>query len=276
MISHRQFSQIFSSAVENGAINKSADGTVFSVSLDQAISFPSDAFNMTCEVQSGTLWNSVNNISATLNNNKFYYFNGANTTLYTVTLPDGLYSVSSLNAEVNKSLVNQGLVSGVVSITGNQSTQRIVLSFNILGSYVNFAQPNTCRGVLGFNARLAPLAPTTIIGQSADGDTTAKFNNIESFLLKTDLVYGDIPTNNVSDQTIAQIDITARTNEQIVYQPINPIRVDASNLKGQGRNYATFRLTDEKGFPAQTNEDWAFLLLFRYSIHQPIVINKSV
>ena len=275
MISHRQFSQIFSSAVENGAINRSADGTVFSVSLDQAINFPSDAFNMTCEVQSGTIWNSVNNISVTLSNNKFYYFNGANTTLYTVTLPDGLYSVSSLNAEVNKSLVNQGLVSGVVSITGNQSTQRIVLSFNILGSYVNFTQPNSCRGVLGFNARLAPLAPTTIIGQSADGDTTAKFNNIESFLLKTDLVYGDIPTNNVSDQTIAQIDITARTNEQIVYQPINPIRVDASNLKGQGRNYATFRLTDEKGFPAQTNEDWAFLLLFRYSIHQPIVINKS-
>ena len=275
MISHRQFSQIFSSATENGAINKSSDGTVFSVSLDQAINFPPDAFNMTCEVQSGTVWNSVNNISATLNNNKFYYFNGANTTLYTVTLPDGLYSVSSLNAEVNKSLVNQGLVSGVVSITGNQSTQRIVLSFNILGSYVNFTQPNSCRGVLGFNARLVPLAPTTIIGQSADGDTTAKFNNIESFLLKTDLVYGDIPTNNVSDQTIAQIDITARTNEQIVYQPINPIRVDASNLKGQGRNYATFRLTDEKGFPAQTNEDWAFLLLFRYSIHQPIVINKS-
>ena len=275
MISERQFAQIFSSSAANGAINRSIDGTVFSVALDQAISFPPDAFNMTCSVISGSVWNSVNNISATLNNNKFYYFNGANTTLYTVTLPDGLYSVSSLNAEVNKNLVNQGLVSGVVSITGNQSTQRIVLSFNILGSYVNFTQPNSCRGVLGFNARLAPLAPTTIIGQSADGDTTAKFNNIESFLLKTDLVYGDIPTNNVSDQTIAQIDITARTNEQIVYQPINPIRVDASNLKGQGRNYATFRLTDEKGFPAQTNEDWAFLLLFRYSIHQPIVINKS-
>ena len=230
---------------------------------------------MTCSAISGTVWNSVNNISASLNNNKFYFYNGGNATLYTVTLPDGLYSVNSLNSEVNKNLINQGVSSGAVSITGNQSTQRIVLTFNILGSYVDFTQPNTCRGVLGFDARLVPLIPTTIANQSEDGDQTAKFNNIESFLLKTDLVYGDIPTNNVSDQTIAQIEITAKTNEQIVFSPINPIRVDASNLKGQGRNYATFRLTDEKGFPAQTNEDWAFLLLFRYSIHQPIVINKS-
>ena len=274
MIPNRQFAQIFSSATANGAINKSKDGSIFSAQLDQIIQFPPDAFNMTCEVTSGTVWNSVHNVSISLNNNKFYFYNGSNATLYTVTLPNGLYSVSSLNSEINKNLVNQGVVSGSISITGNQSTQRIVLSFNVIGSYVDFTQPNSCREILGFNTRLVPLAPTTIVRQSEDGDATAKFNNIESFLLKTDLVIGDIPTNSDSDQTIAQIEITARTNEQIVYQPINPIRVDASNLR-QGRNYATFRLTDEKGVPAQTNEDWAFLLLFRYSIHQPIVINKS-
>ena len=184
---------------------------------------------MTCEFISGTVWNSVNNISAALGNNKFYLYNGNDSTLYTVTLPDGLYSVNSLHAEINKSLLNQGIASSAVAITGNQSTQRIVLSLNFVGSYVDFSLPNSCYHILGFDQRVAPVSPTTVVGQSEDGDATAKFNNIETFLFKTDLIIGDIPTNKDSDQTVAQIDITAKTNEQIVYQPTNPIRVDASN-----------------------------------------------
>jgi hypothetical protein len=256
-------------------VNKSYDGATFSVQLDETISFPQDAFNMTCEVISGTLWNSVNNIAASLNNNKFYLYHGLDTTLYTVTLPDGLYSVNSLNSEINRSLVNQGVASSAVTITGNQSTQRIVISLNYIGSFVDFSLANSCRDVLGFDSRLSPTIPTTVVSEFDPGDSIAKFNNIETFLFKTDLVIGDIPTNKDSDQTVAQIEITAKPNEQIVYQPSNPIRVDASNLKGQGRNYATFRLTDEKGVPAETSEDWAFLLLFRYSIMQPTIINKS-
>jgi hypothetical protein len=121
---------------------------------------------------------------------------------------------------------------------------------------------------------LVPVAPTTIVSQYEDGDATAQFNNIESFLLKSDLVSGNIPTNKDSEQTIALIPIDAKTGDQVLYSPINPSRVDASNLKGHGRTYATFRLTDEKGTPAVTNEDFSLQITFRYSVFQQIITNR--
>jgi len=272
VVSKKQFSIIFSSADENKPVNKSTDGTIFSVRRNENIKFPSNAFDCTAEVVAATVWNSVPNISQNLGNNKFYVFSSG--VLHIITLPDGLYSVSSLNSTVSKSLVNLGLPSDIISITGNQSTQRIILTFNYVGTYVDFTQPNACRDILGFDPRLVPLAPSSVIGQSEEGDKIAEFNNIESFLIKTDLVIGNIPTNQDSDQTIALIPITAKTNEQIVFSPTNPSRVDASNLKGQGRDYATFRLTNEKGEPAQTNEDYSVLILFRYSVHQHSILNK--
>jgi hypothetical protein len=264
MISNQEFSYIFSSADENDPVDKIADGTQFSVRPNHPFTMPANAFDCTAEVVSASMWNSVPNVSVGLANNKFYvYYGGA---LYTVEIPDGLYSVSSLNATVSKSLVNQGLPADVVAITGNQSTQSIVLSFNYVGSYADFTQTNACRVLLGFDARLAPLIPTTIVGQSEDGDEVAEFNNIERFLLKTDLVNGNIPTNQNSDQTVASVPIQSKTGDQVVYSPINPIRVDCSNLRGIGRDVATFRITDEKGEPAITNEAWSMLMVFRYKI----------
>lgn len=272
MTSKKQFSIIFSSAKANNPINKSADGTIFSVQLDQPISFPNNSFDCTAEVIAATVWNTVANISANLANNKLYVFYSG--TLYTVLLPDGLYSVSSLNAQVTKSLVNQGLPSDVLSITGDQSTQRIVLSFNYVGSYIDFTKSESCKDLLGFSSRLVPVAPATIVGQSVDGDFTAQFNNIEAFLIKSDLVNGNIPTNKQSDQTIALVPISSKTGDQVIYNPINPSRVDASNLKGLGRTYCTFRLTNERNEPAVTGEDFSIQMLFRYSVFQSVIVNK--
>ena len=273
LLSKKQFSRIFSSANANNPINKSEDGTIFSIQLDQPIMFPNDSFDCTAEVVGASVWNTVPNVSVNLANNRLYVFYSG--TLYTVVLPDGLYSVSSLNAQVMKSLVNQGLPGDVVSIIGNQSTQRIVLSFNYVGSYVDFTGSNSCKNLLGFDSRLVPVAPTTIVSQSEDGDSTAQFNNIESFLIKSDLVSGNIPTNKDSEQTIALIPINAKTGDQILYNPYNASRVDASNLKGLGRTYATFRLTDEKGSPAITNEDFSIQMVFRYSVFQQVMVNRS-
>jgi len=272
--SKRQFSHIFSSATENSAINKSDDGSVFSVQLDYPIAFPGDSFDCTAEVVSASVWNTVPNISIALGNNKFYIFNGGDITLHTVTLPNGLYSVSSLNSQISKTLVNQGLPSDLVILTGNQSTQRVVLTFSAIGSYADFTGANSCRGLLGFDSRNAPLAPTTLVGQSEDGDAEARFNNIESFLIKTDLVNGNIPTNKDESQTVCLIPITSSTGDQIIFNPTNATRVDADNLRGLGRSYATFRLTDEKGRPASTGEDYSLQILFRYSVFQKPILNR--
>jgi hypothetical protein len=273
MISKKQFSMIFSSADGNDPVNKSADGTIFSVITDQNISFPQDSFDCSAEVISASVWNSVPNVSIDLGNNKFYVYYGGDNTLYTVTLSNGLYSVSSLNTEISKNLVNQGLPSDTIIITGNQSTQKIVLTFPYIGSYVDFTGVNSSRGLLGFDFRNVPLTPTTVLNESHEGDSVAAFNNIESFLIKTDLVNGNIPTNNISDNTICQIPITSRTGDQIIFNPLNPSRVSANNLRGLGRNSATFRLTNERNEAASTGEAYSLTILFRYSEFINRVVN---
>jgi hypothetical protein len=266
MISKKQFAMIFSSADDNNPVNKSLDGSEFSVILDTPVSFPPDSFDCTIEVVQASVWNSVPNISITLNNNKFYVYYGGDSTLYTVTFPDGLYSLSSLNSQISKSLINQGAPGDTVILTGNQSTQSVVISFPYVGSYVDFTLPQTCRGVLGFDNRLAPLTPTTIVDQSENADSPAKFNNVEYFLLKSDIVQGSIPTNRVSSDTIALVNITSLTGNQTVYTPVNPIRVDASSLRNGGKNIVSFRLTDDKNKPANTGEPYSLTIVFRYSM----------
>jgi hypothetical protein len=161
--------------------------------------------------------------------------------------------------------VNVGGPADVVSITGNASTQKIVLTFPYIGSYADFTLANNCRGILGFDSRRVPLAPTTIANESIDADNIAKFNNIENFLIKTDLVIGSIPTNRISDQTLALIPLSSRPGSQINFNPLNPSRVSAENLKGSGKNSATFRLTNEVGAPAVNGFDYSLTILFRYS-----------
>jgi hypothetical protein len=263
-ISKKSFTILFSSAYNNGAIDISDDGTEFSVNLNHPIGFPNTSFDCSLQVIQATVWNSVFNITAAFQNTKIYYYHGPDSTLYTVNISPGLYSVSSLNGEISKKLINQGLPADSLSITGNESTQKTLLSFNYVGSYVDFTQTDTCRILLGFDSRFSPIAPTTIVGQSDDANNIAKFNVIESFLIKSDIITEGISTNQTSGTTIANIPITSGVNSQIVYQPLNPVSINATVLKGTIRNYISFRLTTEKGIPAPTNADYSVLIKFSY------------
>jgi hypothetical protein len=271
MLSKKSKAYIFSSDDDTNPVNKSADGATFSVQLDNPIALPREAFDCTLEIVNARAWNTVHNISAALQNNTFYLFYNANH--YVVVLQDGLYSVSSLNSQISRELVNLSLPSDVVTITGNSSTQTIDLTFNYNGSYVDFTLPNNFRVVLGFNARRVPLIPSTIFGQTENGDNVAFFNNVENYFIKGDIVNDSIPSNNDSDSILAFVPITASTGNQIYVEFLNPIQLDASNLRGIGRNYFTFRLTDQAGRPAITGESWAFTVVIRYKMAQVRVIN---
>ena len=272
MLSKKSKAYIFSSDDDTNPVNKSADGATFSVQLDNPIALPREAFDCTLEIVNARAWNTVHNISAALQNNTIYFFYNANH--YVVVLQDGLYSVSSLNSQISRELVNLSLPSDVVTITGNSSTQTIDLTFNYNGSYVDFTLPNNFRVVLGFNARRVPLIPSTIFGQTENGANVAFFNNVENYFIKEgDIVNDSIPSNNDSDSILAFVPITASTGNQIYVEFLNPIQLDASNLRGIGRNYFTFRLTDQAGRPAITGESWAFTVVIRYKMAQVRVIN---
>ena len=87
----------FSSDTLVGAQNVSVDGSEFTVVLDAPIALPQGAMSATLAVSQASVWNTSYNISAAFGNNEisieaiFY-----SPTFFTLTIPDGLYSLSGL------------------------------------------------------------------------------------------------------------------------------------------------------------------------------------
>jgi hypothetical protein len=265
MLIEKQLSYIFSSNPANGARNVSADGSQFSVQLDAPIAIPAEAISATLECQSAQIWWVVPQISEQLGNNTFYLHAEyvppgrvlpADYPDYTITIPDGLYSLEGLGVVVSREVVNLGLPANLVTLTGDDSTQRVIVTFNSDDpTWIDFTQPNTFREILGFDERLVPLLPQ-LSGYSELSDDPARFNQISSFLIGTDLISNGIPVNNISSGVVANVLIDVKPGSLINYTPVISVKTDASELIGKSKNFFSFRLTDQDRRTVDTNDEY--------------------
>ena len=147
-------------------------------------------------------------------------------------------------------------------------------------SVLNFSEPVwnipnpellTPRKMLGFTSVSSP--PNGKLSERGHGP--AKFNHINSIVLKSDLLGNGISVNNQSSGALANILITAHPNSQIVYQPFNPNLVDASELVSHSKSYITFSIQDITGRSINTNtEFYNFCLVLKYDLY-PRQTNQS-
>ena len=271
IIINRESSYFFSSnnTDENSIV--SSDGSTLTLSLNNPIGIPSSAVNATVEVQQASIWHTSPNISELKKNNQFYYsINGVSQE--PITIEEGLYSLSTLNTYLNRIFVNRGLDSALVSFSGNNTTQRSVVT---LKSYVqvDFTKSHNVGSILGFDARLAPVTVSDTDGYSEEGDSVAKFNDTNSFAIKSDLISTGVPVNNTGLNLLAVIPITSKVGNQNHYTPNHPIKVDARELRGKSRGNFYIQVANEKGHALPQNEPWSILVVFRYSI---LITNEKV
>ena len=266
----------FSSDPANKAHNVSVDGSQFTVVMDTPISLPQGAMSATLSVSQASIWNTSYNISAAFSNNVFAFRSvfgapvpdvGPQVPIaYSILLPDGLYSLSGFNAYLSTQFVNLGLPSNLITVTGDDATQKTILTFLLAGDQVDFTVANSVRGILGFDARLAPVTAQTA-GFNEFSDEPANFNRVNSYLIRSNLVSQGIPVNSIGQGIIAQVPITVPPGSQINYQPRNPIPVDASELVGLGKNAFTFSLVDQNLRATPTaGETWDFVLVLNYFV----------
>jgi hypothetical protein len=255
-------SLFFSSDEANGALNKSSDGSTFSVQLNNPIAIPKEAIYCTLEVTAATIWNNSPNISTAIGNNtlSFEYLAAS----HTITIPDGLYGIDELATRIQREIVALGLPADMFVFSADDSTQKVIVSFTYANTRLDFTQPNSCRVILGFDARDAPVFSQPA-GYSEESDTTANFNRVNNYLIKSDIISNGISVNAISDSIIADILITSSPGDQIVYTPYNPPRANADELINHSKSSLTFRLTDQVGRPAETlGENWGFTCVLRY------------
>ena len=269
----KSFSYFFTSSqnLNNQAKNVSSDGSSFSVQLASPIQIPRGAVACTLEVTQASVWNNMFNISAQIGNNQFRY-DPAGAGYTTLTIPDGQYSLSALNDVLAAHFVAEALDEDYIQIGADEPTQKAVLIFKVAATLVDFREGvNSCRDVLGFNAREV-TAPVN--NHPELGDDVAKFNRVNSLLIKTNLIGNGIPVNNKSNGVIASIPISEAPGTLIVYNPPHPITADATSLVGGVNNYFSFWLLDQEERPVDTNgESYSFVVVIKYFL---LMTNENV
>ena len=244
-------------------VSISADGSRVDINLETPLVFSGSSLSTTLEVEGASIWNVAYNISNALNNNTFYYlFNGSSQP--TMLIPDGLYSITTLNSEISRQFTNRNLTSPII-LTGNLSTQKSVLTVNI-GYQMDTRLFDSVGSILGFNSGLWPTIAPVLNSVSMPSQNTVRFNNTNSITVLSNLVSNGIPLNNSGRNLIANIPITASIGSLISYQPINPTVVDINNLRGRSVQNFYIQIANDKAIPLPQTEPWSILLVFRQQI----------
>jgi hypothetical protein len=281
-----EISMIISSDPQAGAINRSLDGSQFEIQLDDSgVSIPKDALNVNVSVEEATIWWTVSNVKEN-ENDKFYVFGDDDTLpvpvpqLFVVQIPQGLYDLPGLNSALETGLEALGARTfdatnsplPLISLSPDTATQKVLLRFNYTNAYVDFQPSDTSREILGFDALQYgpyPGAPLNILAPNV-----AAFNQINYFLIHSDLVNKGIRFNNSYNQTISQVLINVAPGSQIVSTPFNPAKSNAQELAGSKRTNLRFWLTDDKQRPVNTNKEyWSARIVIHYM--RPMVLGRS-
>lgn len=248
-----------------GAIEKSADGSTFSIELDDPITIPSDAINVHVQVQEATVWWVIPNIITGVND-AFSLDDGLGGGPYPITVAQGLYDLSGLQQAIESALITAGAASGQFTFIADNATQKVIIRLNAIGVTVDFTIGLTFHAILGFLATDV-LGPTGAAQTDFTATNTAAFNTIDYFLIHSDIVPQGIRTNNSYNQTIAQVLIDTPPGTQIVSRPFNPPKSEAQNLIGALRRRLKFWLTTQDGVTLvdTNNENWSARVVISYT-----------
>jgi hypothetical protein len=253
---------IFSSS---GANYVSEQGSTFDIQFREALIVPREAQNITLEAVQSSIWWSIANIEKDVNDSLILSISGVD---YDIKLESGLYDLTTLDAAINRAIVNAtGQTTTYVNIVDDEATNKVILSFASANLEIDFTGANSMYEILGFEQNVYPLGGATTQPINILAPNVAKFNSIDYFVIHTDLITTGIPFNGIFNQSLSQVLIDAEPGSQIITRPYNPIKCDANNLAGSVRNSARFWLTDQNNNLVNTNtEMWSVLVVLKYDL----------
>lgn len=279
----KEATYFFTSSERLGAQNKDNDGSRFQLKLSRPIEVPNTAIDISMEITSANIWFTTPNINEKYENNKIYinYDDGVNQQLFVFTIPDGLYSVASLN-ETIEHLVTAENVPGTtekflctsIIFGADTATQRVKIKLDLnLSIITDPAQLNNIASTLGWYDPLDPLldigpiGPAAYTGQIFTAPEIAKLNKINSYLIHGDIVKNGIQVNNVQANILTEIQLNVPAGKLLTYRPYRPYKLDGTHLKYGVRDLLTFWITNELNeYIDMYGEDWSFAITVTYKV----------
>ena len=260
-----EFSQIITSdpASLGSEASVSSDGSRVDINLDEPLRFSGSSVVTTCEISIASIWNTSPNISVAKANNTLTYIIGG-VVQNVITIPDGLYSITTLNAEIVRQIVNDGNPSNTLTLSGNNSTQKSIFTF-ATGAQVDMTN-STVRDVLGFESGIYPAVIPIVDGTSVDGQNIAQFADTIDWLIKSDVIPGSIAINNKGLNIIGIIPIQSSVGSITNYTPYNPLKVGTNQLRGKTINDFYVQICDSAANPLAQTEPFSITLTFKQSV----------
>ena len=257
------FDVVFSSNPTLGVLNKSLDGSSFSVQMtdgDNGLNIPQNPKIVMLSVIGAEIWYNTRNVDNS-NNQITYTPNGGSPTTYTI--PNVLYTNDVIGDVINRVV---GLGSGKFTITADENIGKMIITFDDATSgSIDFTQPNSIGVVLGFNN----------VGDSATNlynvaPNESKFNAINYYIIQSDIVNQGMKVGTKTNGSIiAKINIDCKPNRQLLYSPNNPSLIGAQNLAGDKRTEYKFTLLNDNLNPVDTLGEY-------YSLHLRISYNIPI
>lgn len=251
-------------------INKSTDGSKFSVIFNSPLQIPENAKNIKTYVNNFKFWYSFKNVSSGKLNNKIYITATANATndnQYTeITIEDGLYSDTALSGAISYALTRASLPSDAIVINGEESTGKIIITVKT-GYQVYFKSTTKLNELLGFNS--GQKVPSLTIASSnyvERGPNVAQFSSFSNVLLHASYVSKSLYNGRSSD-VLCAVSPSVGVGEQMSYEPKNLIKIPCPNLVGVSLNDVTISITDQNNKSLDTNgENFYCVLMIEYTI----------
>jgi hypothetical protein len=274
----RQFCAFFNSDPQSGSILTNDLGNRFSVQLNTPLTIPRDSLYASLEVVSAKVWNISPNVSSSIGNNHFSFSYGGQE--YDLEFPDGLYGIGEMNMFFEIYFgKNESLPNDLFELEENGATQKVSVKFNYVGVTIDFTKPNAVIDILGFyttkindNFTSTKIISSAIKGESITAPNEARFNRIVNYYIVSNMLSDGIPINNKSSGIISEIPINVVVGSLIMFVPLNPMRVDCSDLIGQGKQLISFGLVDQLGREISTaGETWSLGIVIRYFIRENIL-----
>ena len=260
----KSFSMIFNSAL---ASYKSPSGSQFQVNLNTPLQIPKNAASCQIGLFQANIWNSSPNILVGKNNMFYYRTNGIRKF---VQLEQGLYSLDDLNITLGELIYDKyGDAKNTFVLFGNSATQKVNITYTYANCQIDFTEIHSLKDILGFNSAVYP-DPTTqpagsTAGQVVFAPNLAALNQINAFLVTTDLIENGLPVNTRSASILASVPITSKPNSLITYEPQQTIWVPCDHLIGKMVYSINCRLTDELLQDIIVIEDFNFSITIQYS-----------
>lgn len=268
----KHVSLLLSSDATNGAVNKTDDGSEFTVNLDdENIIIPAEAVDCNLWLQDAEYFFTFPNVLTGVNDQiTIDYDDGIGTYSFALTIAQGLYSITDLDEAIQVLLLNEvgyPEASSLIELLGHDATQKVLIKYNFDGIRVDLTGAQTFRDLIGFESGEYPTAGPSSENTFDTAQNVANFNTLKYVLFSCDLCDNGFANNNRYDFFVARSLIDKNVGQQVTYVPPLKQKLAANNLIGKKLSRTRIKLLDDKGEDVNTNNE-------TYSVH--VVIEYSL